>query len=124
MTQEQKQAYDELMQIITEAQDSFKKNGKVFSQDDNDRYNKVALLCISLFKGNPTNAHIKVDKVSSKKPFVGVTVYMDTFELNVGNKEDFIELVNLADEIIFYGDEENFFHMTFYVKDKWIEYGM
>lgn len=120
-TPEQKQAYEELMQIITEAQNSIKINGTKFSQDDNDRYSKVALLCISLFKGEPTNAKITVDEVTSEKPFVGVTVFMDTFELNTDNKADFVELIQLADEIIFYGDEENFFHMTFYVNNIWTE---
>ena len=51
----------------------------------------------------------------------GVEVYMDVFELNAGSKDDFVELVRLADEIIFYGEEEDNFHMSFYVNDIWTE---
>ena len=120
-TDEQKQAYQELLQIIENCMQSVKIKGITHHQDEEGRYAKVALLCISLFKGEPTFAKINVEEPSSEKPFVGVTVYLDTFELNANNKADFIELVNLADEIIFYGEENNYFHMSFYVNDIWTE---
>jgi hypothetical protein len=46
---------------------------------------------------------------------------MDEFELSTVKKADFIELITLADNVIFYGDEEDMFHMAFYVNGIWTE---
>jgi len=118
---ERKQAYEELMQIFNNIEKSAMINGTKYSQEDYDRYIKVASLCIYLFKGEPTNAKITVDEVTQDKPFVGVTVYMDEFELSTVKKAGFFELITLADNVVFYGDEEDMFHMTFYVNGIWTE---
>ena len=121
MTPEQEQAYDELMQIFTDAEESIKIKGRNFSQQNLDRYNEISTLCAILFIGVPVKGRIEIEEPTSDKPYVGVTIYMDVFELNISNKAKFIELINLADEIVFYGDEENYFQMTFFVKDIWKE---
>ena len=118
---ERKQAYEALMQVFNNFEESARINGTKYSQEDYDRYIKVATLCIYLFKGEPTNARITIDEVTKDKPFVGVTVYMDEFELSTVKKADFIELITLADNVIFYGDEKNVFHMSFYVNGIWAE---
>lgn len=118
---DKKQVCEEFLQIINYCENSARIRGTLFSQEKNDRYNKVALLCIHLFKSAPTNARIIVDEVTKCMPFASVTAHMDTFELNPTNKPDFLELTNLADTITFYGDEEDQFHMTFTVNGIWSE---
>ena len=122
VTDAQKQAYAELIRIIENCQNTAKINGKTLNKEEADRYFKIAHLCVSLFKNKQTDAKkIEIEEPTKEKPFVGVTVYMDAFELSTKNKNEFNELIQLADEIIFYGDEENYFHMTFYVNDIWAE---
>jgi len=115
------QAYNELLQIIARAQESILIKGTEFSQEKYDRYTKVAVLCMELFKSELAKANITIDEVTNNKPYFGTTVYTDVFEVNAENKDKFVELINLADEAIFYGDEENWFHMTFYINNIWEE---
>ena len=120
-TESRKQSYEGLVNFLEEYINSDKIKEKVFHMEENNRYKKIGALCTKLFQYNPTNARLEIEKPSSDKPFVRVTVYMDEFELNASNKLDFIELIQLADEIIFYGDEEDYFHIAFYVDDIWTE---
>jgi len=121
MTPEQKQAYDSLMQIIEKAEESVIINGKNVSQANLDRYNRLSTLCAVLFTSGSTKGRIIIEEPSNEKPFVGIRVYLDEFELNTHNKSQFTELIDLADNVIFYGTDENCFDMTFYVNDIWTE---
>ena len=119
---EWQEAYEAIMQMFEDLENAEKIDGKVFHEEEADRYDQIAVLCYRVFKSNYADeAKIKIERPTNEKPFVGVTVYMECFELCQQNKTDFIELIQLADEVIFYGDEEHYFHMTFYVHDIWTE---
>jgi len=120
-TPEQFEAYETVMKMLDDAIESGNIEGRKFSKERNGRFQDVALLCIKLFKGYPTNAEIIVDKVTNNKPFFGVKVHTDEFLLDSKNRDEFIELLNLADNVVFMGDEQDYFHMTFYVNDIWTE---
>jgi len=121
---EWQEAYEAIMQMFEDFEEAAKINGKIFHQDAADRYDKIAVLCYKLFKGEPTNAKkIEIERPTNEKPFVGVIVHMDCFAVSKENKSDFFELLQLADDIVFYGDEEDYFHISFYVNDIWTEDG-
>jgi len=117
--QAQNEAMDLLIQSIDKSFEQLKIKGTNFSQEKADKYVQISVLCQILFKGEPTNAKIEVEEPTNEKPFVGVKVYMDEFELGEKNKKSFNELINLADDVIFYGEEEDYFHISFYVYDIW-----
>ena len=108
-------AYKEIVRIISEFDSTGKIDGKIFREEERNRFNTIASQCVKLFMTGGCEAEIEVEELSNEKPFVGITVHLDVFELNENNKDDFIKLTRLADEVIFYGDEENYFHITFYV---------
>lgn len=122
MTPEQKEAYENLLRIINECEESSRIKGKIFSQANLNRYNEISLLCILLFAREPAKAIITVDEPTNEKSFVGISVCIDEFELNPDSKAKFMELINLADNVIFYGTDENYFDITFYVNDIWTEW--
>jgi hypothetical protein len=121
MTPEQKDTYENLLRIIDDVENSAKINGKHFSQLKLDRYNEISFLCALLFSKEPTKARITVEEPTREKPFTCIRVCVDAFELDQDNKAKFIELINLADNVIFYGTEQNYFDISFYVNDIWTE---
>ena len=102
---------------------SGKINGTEFSQEELDRYNKVVLLCISLFKPDePTeDTKIEIEEPTKENAYVSVNVYTDCFETNAENKEEYIELIRLADTSLHYSQSQNQFLMKFSVKGIWSE---
>jgi hypothetical protein len=62
-----------------------------------------------------------IEEPDREKPFVGITVYADAFSLSNRNKDDFLELVQLSDDVVFYGVSEDCFTATFYISDIWTE---
>lgn len=117
---------EEAIKELTKMLDDFANeaiiNGKYFNKNEADRYNKIVHLCIDFFQNKNINAKkIEIGEPTKGKPYVGVTIYIDEFELTAANKNEFIELIKMADVVIFYGDEENYFHLTFYVNDIYTE---
>jgi len=111
-----KEAYDTLMRILDESETKI--NGQHFHQDKLDKYNQIAILCASLFH---SEGKINIEEPSQDKPFVGVQVLLEDFEISKSNVEKFVALINLSDTRIFNGDKEDHFRMTFYVNDIWTE---
>ena len=121
MKYERKQAYQSLMELIDKSEKAARIRGTKYSREANDRFSEIAQLCITLFSSLPTSAKIVVDEVKQSRSFTNVTIYIDAFELNTANKADFFKLVNLSDSVIFYGDKDDLFHITFSVNDIWTE---
>lgn len=118
---QRKHVYKALMEIIERSEKTARIGGIKYSQEAYDRFREVAQLCIQLFNNTPTSARIVVDEVKQSRSFTNVTIYMDAFELSMENKADFLKLLSLSDSVIFYGDKEDFFHITFSVNDIWSE---
>ena len=95
--------------------------GTVFHEDRNARYSKIQLLCIGLFKGDPTKAKIIVEQPSKEKAFVSVDVQASMIDLMGENKEAFAELVNMSDVFVISQHECGDFELSFFVNDIWTE---
>jgi hypothetical protein len=114
------QAKEALVKMIDDSETKIK--GVVYNQEANDRYEKIKFLCeYRLVKPPNADIRIEADEVTNDKEHHRIIVYSDILEISSENKETFFEIIKLADDTIIYGDESNYFHISFYVNDIWTE---
>lgn len=112
------ETYTTILSIIEDCEKASSIDGKKMSIDKAQRFAKLTNLAENIF--NDSEMVITPENISDNtKPSHSVTVSLEEFEVNDNTKYDFVEMVRLADTTTLYGDEEDRFHISFYVNGIW-----
>ncbi|WP_206459415.1 hypothetical protein [Anaerovorax sp. IOR16] len=113
-----KETAEKVIAVIDDCLEKSKINGKNMIADKAEQFAKVRDLALELFEDADIVSDIPTDN-TQKSHFV--QAFMEEFELNEITKPKFIELVNLADEVIVRGGGEDNLQISFYVNGIWEE---
>ena len=118
---ERRQAMAELEKLFEDWEEANKIKGDVLDFDKAAKYKELAQKVAEFFLPRRESAEITVEPISRSQSNIAVMVKLCDFDLGEEDYEAFFELIKMSDEVVFFGEEQNYLSVSFAMNDIWKE---